>query len=159
MTPVTQEEIYKEYHNKVYGYFISHTGNPEDSEDLTADVFVKAFKALDGFDPEKASVSTWIYTIARNLYIDFLRKKRDITELPEELEAEDNIEGKIVSEEQLSMLTEALKVLPQEQREIIILHYYSNKPLTEITFLTGLSYSAVKTRHQKALETLRKHMK
>ena len=158
MAELSKEEIYKEYHGKVFGYFITHLRSPEDAEDLTADVFVKVYKALDGFDPSKASISTWIYTIARNICIDFLRKRKETSELPEELIAEDNIEGQVISQEELGVLAKALKKLPEEQRDIIVLHYYYNKPLTEITFLMGLSYSAVKTRHQKALETLRKNM-
>ena len=83
MSNISEEKLYAEYHDKVFGYILNHTSHREDAEDLTGDVFLKAFRSIESFDDSKASVSTWIFTIMRNTLTDYFRRSR-ITEILDE---------------------------------------------------------------------------
>lgn len=154
------EEVYNEYHDKVLGYIRSKVNNKEDAEDLCADVFLKVQKKLVEYDSEKAGVSTWIYTIARNSVIDFYRGSHVTEELPDELSEEiasdDETDSELLRRETLVELAEALKKLSEEERAIIIYRYYDGLSLTDIQKKTGLSYGQVKLRHNAALKQMRK---
>ena len=153
------EAIYREYHDRVLGYFRSRLHNPAEAEDLAAEVFVRVLKALPDYDPDKASVSTWIYAISHNILIDHFRRSRDTEELPEEIPASGDILEGIVREEELDRLADALLKLSPEERQVIVLRYYAGKPLTEVAFRMSLSYGAVKIRHNKALAQLKRLLK
>lgn len=150
------ETIYSQYYKKVMGYISSRIRNRADAEDLCSDVFEKVQRKLPDFDPEKASVSTWIFTITRNTVIDHYRRSKPSEELDENLSDDTELDESLLNNEALSELAGALKALPEELRDIIVLRYYDRKPLTEVAEMMGLSYGAVKLRHQSALAKLRK---
>lgn len=150
--------IYSQYHTKVMGYIYARLRSRADAEDLCQDVFEKVHLKLDSFDPEKASVSTWIYSITRNSVIDFYRRSRPAVELDENLAHDAMVDDELLNDETLEELAQALAKLPAQLREIIVLRYYDGIPLTEIAKKTGLSYGAVKLRHAKALGLLRQEM-
>ncbi len=158
MTTPDLEEIYTSYYKKVMGYISARIRNRADAEDLCSEVFEKVQRKLDDFDSEKASVSTWIFTITRNTVIDHFRRTRPSGELDENLAGDFEVDETLLRTESLSGLAEALKKLPQELRDIIVLRYYDGKPLTEIATLMGLSYGATKLRHQNALVMLKRLM-
>lgn len=155
MTPAEQEKLYKEYRNCVLGYIAARVKSKDDAEDLCQDVFEKAFRAAGSYDSKKASPGTWLFAITRNTVTDYYRRSRPTEELPEDLSDDSLPEDGILREEQLEDLAEALEELPEELTELIVLYYYDRLPLTEIAEKTGLSYGAVKLRHQKALSLLR----
>ena len=116
----------------------------EDAEELTQDVFLKAFQQLSSFKAE-SSFSTWIYRIATNVAISAVRKRRDEairldnsvfanlsdTQVDEALEDE--------SEEQLQRLQRAMENLEPDERALITLYYLEEKPLAEVAFILGLT--------------------
>ena len=153
------EQIYLEYHDKVMGYIRARVQGWADAEDLCADVFEKVQRKLGDFDSSKASVSTWIFTITRNTVIDYFRRSKPSEELDENLSDDTEVDENLLNNETLSELAGALKALPEELRDLIVLRYYDGKPLTEVAELMGLSYGAVKLRHQSALSKLRKYMR
>ena len=152
------EKIYAEYSGKVMGYIMARVQHRADAEDLCADVFEKIFRKLDQFDPDKASLNTWIFTVARNTLIDHFRKTKPTEELDENLSDDAELEAPLLKQETLSELAAALNLLPRELKDIVVLLYYDRKPLTEIAGLMHLSYGAVKLRHQKALTMLKRAM-
>jgi len=152
------EALYAQYSNKVMGYIHARVRNRADAEDLCADVFEKVQRKLGDFDPSKASVSTWIFTITRNTVIDHYRRSKPSEELDENLSDDTEPDEGLLSSETLSELAGALRALPEELRDLIVLRYYDGKPLTEVAEIMGLSYGAVKLRHQSALAKLRKLM-
>ena len=152
------ETLYTQYYSKVMGYIHARIRNTADAEDLCADVFEKVQRKLPDFDPEKASVSTWIFTITRNTVIDHYRRSRPAEELDENLSDDTELDEGLLNNETLSELAGALKSLPEELRDILVLRYYDGKPLTEVAEIMGLSYGAVKLRHQSALAKLRRAM-
>lgn len=150
------ETIYREYHDKVLYYIKGKVNNSEDAEDLCADVFLKIQKKIDEYDETKAAPSTWVYTIARNAVIDHYRVTRVTEELPEEIVADEEIDRDLLQRETLTELADALKKLSDEERTVIVLHYYEGLSLTDIEQRTGLSYGQVKLRHNSALKAMKK---
>ncbi|MBQ8955656.1 MAG: sigma-70 family RNA polymerase sigma factor [Lachnospiraceae bacterium] len=150
------EDIYKEYHYRVLNYIKGKVGNTEDAEDICSDVFLKVQNKLNDYDREKAAVSTWVYTIARNSIIDHYRTHRTSEEIPEELASDYEIDESLLNRETLEELAGALRKLSEEERLVIILHYYQNMQLKDIERETGLSYGQVKLRHNSALKKMQK---
>ena len=152
------EILYKQYSGKVMGYISARVRSRADAEDLCSDVFEKVQRKLGEFDETKASVSTWIFTITRNTVIDHYRRTRPSEELDENLSDSTELDEGLLNNETLSELAVALKALPEDLRALIVLRYYDGKPLTEVAKIMGLSYGAVKLRHQSALVKLRMAM-
>ena len=154
----SKTEIYKDYHGKVFGYIISQVNNSDLAEDLCEDVFLKVYEKLDTFDNTKASISTWIYTIARNTLTDYYRTRKVCEEIPEEYESTISVEDEVCNREMLDKLANALEKLDERARDIIILRYYSGFKLTEIAEKLDISYSYVKLLHNNAFENLKKYL-
>ena len=159
MTTPDLEEIYTAYHGKVMNYIAARIRNRADAEDLCSDVFEKVQRRLSEYDSTKASISTWIFTITRNTVIDRFRKVRPEEELDENLSDSTEVDDSLLQDETLSELAGALRALPEQMRDIIVLRYYDGKPLTEIAEMMHLSYGAVKLRHPNALMLLREKMR
>lgn len=152
------EQIYTSYYGKVMGYISARIRNRADAEDLCSEVFIKIQRKLEDYDPSKASISTWVFTITRNTVIDHFRRSKPTEELDENLSDDSEVDESLLNQETLSELAVALKKLPQQLMDILVLRYYDGKPLTEIAELMNLSYGAVKLRHQNALMLLRQHL-
>ena len=152
------EQIYTAYKGKVMGYIMARVQRRADAEDLCEDVFEKVFRKINDYDMEKAALNTWIYTIARNTLIDYFRKARPTEEIDENLPADGEVDASLLKREALGNLAQALRALPEEQRDIVVLLYYDRKPLTEIAQMMHLSYGMVKLRHQKALASLKRYL-
>ena len=159
MSVVDVATIYTEYHKKVMGYIGARVRSYADAEDLCSDVFEKIQKRLDSYDPEKSALGTWVYAITRNCVIDFFRRSRPQDELDEGLASDDQVEDSLLNDETLDELAQALEELPEKHRQIVVLRYYEQKPLTEVARILNLSYGAVKLRHADALDRLRRSMK
>ncbi len=153
---LSKEEIYSEYRDKVFGYVKSHVNSIEDAEDLTNDVFVKIYSKLDTYDESKASLSTWIYSMTSNRVIDYYRTNHIHSEISEDIGDDKNtVEEDILNNEALESLAKALKSLPQELMDIIVLRYYKGLTLQEVAKRMNLSYGITKLRHKEALGKLR----
>ena len=155
MSSPSMESIYEAYSGKVMGYIMARVQRRADAEDLCADVFEKVLRKLDDFDETRASVSTWVFTITRNTVIDYFRRRKPQEELDENLSDDTELDEGLLQSETLSELAALLRQMPQQLRDIVVLRYYDNKPLTEIAEMMNLSYGAVKLRHQNALKILR----
>ncbi len=149
------DRIYTEYSGKVMGYIRARIRSSAEAEDLHSEVFEKILKKIGEFDSTKASLNTWIFTITRNTVIDHFRRAKPSEELDENLSDNTELDEDLLNTETLSELAAALRKLPQQMMDIIVLRYYDGKPLTEIAELMNLSYGAVKLRHQNAVLMLR----
>ena len=154
----TQEQIYRDYYDKVFAYTVNRTRSREDAEDLTSEIFIKVYNKLESFDEKKAQLSTWIYQIAKHSVIDYYRRYKLSEELPEEITNDEDLDENLLNEEALSELASALQKLPVEQRDIIINRYYYGQTLQEIAEMMSLSYGVTKLRHKEALFRLRTEM-
>ena len=158
MFVTSREEIYKDYHDKVRRYFMSKVNDMYLAEDLCGDTFVKVYEKLNSFDNSKASISTWIFTIARNTLIDYFRCRRVSEEISEDVSFDFDIEETICNNEMLSTLAGAINKLEVRERDIIILRYYKGEALKDIALKMDISYAYVKILHKKALSELKSFM-
>ena len=123
----------------------------EDAEELTQDVFLKAFQQLSSFKAE-SSFSTWIYRIATNVAISAVRKKKnDTIRLDEsvffnlsESQVDEALEDE--SEEQLQRLQRAMEKLEADERALVTLYYMEEKPLSKIAFILGMTEGNAKVK-------------
>ncbi len=157
-TDLEKEQLYKEYHKKVIGYLNMKVNDYQLAEDIASDVFLKVFEKLDSFDDSKASISTWIYTIARNTLTDYFRTRKVFEEVSEEIPEESCIEEDICNNEMLEVLANALKKLEERERDIIVMRFYSGITLKEIAAKMNISYAYVKILQNKALDALRVYL-
>lgn len=153
-----REALYAEYAGKVRGYVFGRLSNRDDAEDVVSDVFLKVYEKYPTFDADRASVSTWVYTITRNTVIDYFRVHRTCAELPEDLPDEGGVDDGLLRRESLQMLGEALGKLDDRSRALIVLRYYKRMSLKDTAARMGVSYAYVKVLHKEALRLLRKHM-
>ena len=105
-----------------------------DAEELAQDTFLKAFSHIDSYDPQKASLSTWLCRIAYRIFSieDSEVWQTDISD--EQLESELS-SGR---EERIQRLQEIIDELPDEERMLLTLHYFEDRSLTEIAYITGI---------------------
>lgn len=152
--------IYLEYRDKVAAYVRSKISNPHEAEDVVSSVFLRVYGRLDSYDPARASLSTWIYTITHNTVVDYYRGRRIHTEYAEYMDAEvdEIIDDTDVSEALLDRLADALSTLKEKERDVIVLHYYKGHTLKVIAEMMGMSYINAKVLHAKALSRLRELM-
>ena len=156
ITKDLKTEIYENFHKKVEGYLYTQVNDRYLAEDLCSEVFVKVYEKLDTFDDTKSSLSTWIYTVARNTLTDYFRTRKVNSEIPETLADDgDSVEDSVIGEEMLEILATALEKLEKRERDIIVFHYYDGMTLKEVGEKLGISYAYVKILHNKALSELK----
>jgi RNA polymerase sigma-70 factor (ECF subfamily) len=153
-------ELFGHFAPRVKSFLMKSGANHDVAEECAQDVMATLWRKAHLFDPAKASVSTWIFTIARNRRIDFLRKDRRPE--PEELtwgpEAEPDQADVLALAEDTEKLGEALAALPEKQRNLIEKAYFGDLSHSEIAAQTGLPLGTIKSRIRLALERLRHAM-
>ena len=125
-----------------------------DAEELAQDTFMKAFSHIDSYDPNKASLSTWLCRIAYRLTLDFLKRRRPIIVPIEDSEvwqtdiSDEQLESELSSgrEERIQQLQEIIDELPDDERMLLTLYYFEDRPLAEITYITGIEPAALANR-------------
>jgi RNA polymerase sigma-70 factor (ECF subfamily) len=147
------EVLLQRYQAKVFRLVFSIVGNSSRAEEVTQDSFLKIWQALAGYDG-RASLSTWIYTIARNTSIshlraEFYRRTLSLEEAPEPFANAEPVLGRIEIERLLT-------TLPDEQREVIVLFYLQERSIEEVAVMLDLPEGTVKShlhRARKAMAT------
>ena len=129
-----------------------------DCDDLIQDTMLAVWRKAERFDAEAGAVSTWIFTICRNLGID--RRRRLARRLAEiepvsDIDPSPSAEGEIITREEETRVRRALDRLPAEQAEVITLSFFSQSPQTEIARALGIPLGTVKSRVRLAMNRLR----
>jgi RNA polymerase sigma-70 factor (ECF subfamily) len=152
------EDLYREFLPRIFAYVRVQLGNSADAEDVTAQVFIKAYEAYGRFEPRASTPAAWLFRIARNATLDHHRGRgrrdrleRTVSRQPQETTdpsrlAEDNL--------QYEAVLRALAELPQRQREVISLRQTGLSFLEAGTIL-GCSEDAAKMLYHRALKALR----
>lgn len=158
--PVTEqdfEQIYRLELPKVYNFFRYRVGDGPTAEDLTADTFEKAWRKRHRYRSDLASFSTWLFTIARRVAIDFYRKQRPISsfESSSHLMADETPEEMTVQRIDFDRLSLLLTKLEDRNRELVALSYGAGLTNRAIAGLTGLSESNVGVILHRTLKQLR----
>lgn len=151
--------LFRHFAPRVKG-FLMKSGTPAAvAEDCAQDVMAVLWQKAHLFDPARASVATWVYTIARNRRIDLARRVRpDPEELPWGPEPEPDQDEALIMQQETQRLGAALALLPEKQRELIERAYYGDLSHTEIADETGLPLGTIKSRIRLALDRLRQQM-
>jgi len=154
-------ELFGHFAPRVKGFLMKSGADASLAEECAQEVMATVWLKAHMFDPARASVATWIFTVARNRKIDILRKQRRPE--PEELtwgpEAEPEQEDVLMLQQESELLGKALKELPDAQRELIQKAYFGDLTHSEIAQATGLPLGTIKSRLRLALERLRHSMK
>ena len=150
-------ELFAHFGPRVKSFLMKSGASPDLAEECTQDVMVTLWRKAHLFDPAKASVSTWIFTIARNRKIDLLRKQRRVEpeDLPWGPEADPDQVDAIALQQETEILGAAIKALPDKQRVLIEKAYYGELTHNEIAAQTGLPLGTIKSRIRLALDRLR----
>ena len=161
-------ELMRLYRDSIYSMLMRMVKNKDDAEDLTLMTFGKAFRYLDKYTPQYA-FSTWLYRIALNNSIDFLRLKNNMPQYFEDDlyttsttsiidQSEDNLqrtpEDEIIDKQRLQLLRAAVSELPERYRKVIELRYYEDLAYEEIAERLGLTLSNVKIQIMRAKNML-----
>ncbi len=154
-------ELFAHFAPRVKGFLINSGADGSLAEECAQEVLATCWHKAHMFDPARASVATWIFTIARNRKIDVLRKQRRPE--PEDLgwgPEEDPDQADVMALQQESeQLGRAIAELPANQRELIEKAYFGDLSHSEIAEQTGLPLGTIKSRIRLALERLRHAMK
>jgi RNA polymerase sigma-70 factor (ECF subfamily) len=151
--------LFARFAPRVKSYLLKQGAKPELAEELAQETLLTVWRKAGYFDPARASASTWIFTIARNLRIDALRRERhpdDLADEPELLPPEQTAPDEALSAgERESRLRAALKTLPPEQAEVVALSFFHDKAHAEISAELGVPLGTVKSRLRLAMVRLR----
>ncbi len=168
---VSYEKLMKKYYQLIYNLVYRMISKKEDVEDLTQEAFIKAFHSLHHFDKQFA-FSTWLFKIATNNAIDYLRKKKLTTfSIDKEIHADDSDykfeipdhenkpDNHIIDSQLRKILDEAIESLPQKYKEVIVMRHKQEKEYEEIAKELKLPLGTVKAHIFRGRELLNKYLK
>ena len=162
-----QDEMVRRYASQVFAMIVKQVTDEMDAQELTQDTFLKAFRNIDRYDARLSSLGTWLCRIAYHLTLDFLKRRHPVivsledssvwqTDISdEELDAEFSTGN----EQHIERLQELVQQLPDEERMLLTLYYFDDRPLSEIAFITGIGEKALANRLYRIRKKLYKKLK
>ena len=152
--------VYRHFGPRVKAFLMRSGADASLAEECMQDVMATVWTKAHMFDPSRASLATWVFTIARNRKIDALRKQRRPE--PEDLawgpDHEPDQADVMALQQESTQLSRAIAELPEKQRVLIERAYYADLSHSEIAAETGLPLGTIKSRIRLALERLRRSM-
>jgi RNA polymerase sigma-70 factor (ECF subfamily) len=149
--------LFERHHTMLFNFFLRLTGNRAASEDLVQEVFIRILKYRAGYQGESRFV-VWMFQIARNAHIDFLRKQKGEVPLDEQFAEtpgrEPRPEESYEADQEAALVRRALDRLPPKKREILVLFRFQNLKLREIAELLDVQVGTVKVQVHRALKDL-----
>lgn len=158
-------KVYMRFSDKIFRFLYWHTKDPYWAEDITAEVFVRAWKNWQKFKPEY--IQAWLYKIANNLLIDNWRKRKNEKKVSLEDTIEKGIEpsydedliGKITRSENVLKLNKALDLLSEKLKKVAILRFIDGLSAKEVGQILGISEVNVRVLQHRALVKLKEIFK
>jgi RNA polymerase sigma-70 factor (ECF subfamily) len=158
--PAALTQIYEENFDRIYRYIVLKIGDRTEAEDMTQQVFLNALKSLPSFKWQGMPFSAWLYRIAHNQIVDYLRKKsrRATVTLDESLAVGDSDDPRQVTERKIEIeeLARATQKLTQAQREVVSLRFTGELSIAEVARIMGKSEGAIKALQHSAIAALRR---
>lgn len=168
------EELMRRHRNALYGFISRSVKNPATADEILQDTWLRVIQGAGEFQ-RASKVSTWVWTVARNLCIDHARKsvlrrhpsldaplKRDdngsTTLLDTVRDPRANVDRAAVGQQLQHALLTAIEALPDDQREVFLMREYGCLPFKEISEVVGAPENTVKSRMRYALERLQEHL-
>lgn len=155
--------IIDRYQNKIWRYINRLINNPDESDDLTQQAFVNAYINLYGFN-KKRKFSSWIYRIAHNLAVNYLKKKKASISLDQNkfiantLFSEDDILKNFLKNEKIKEISVLINNLPEKFKTPLILKFLEEKSYQEISDILRIPKNTVGTNISKAKKVLKKEL-
>ena len=153
--------LFDHYHESVYRYIVSRVHRPSDAEDLTQLVFVKALEALPRYEARGVPFGGWLFRLARNTVIDFVRTRHDhagLEALVERAHGDAGPDEIAMLRQELDAVRLALQSLTDEQREAIALRFFAGLSAREAAAVMGKQEGTVRGLQFRAIATLRRQL-
>jgi len=155
--------LYRRFVDRIYNYIYYRVGNHHDAEDLTARTFQRALANVRGFENRGVPVSAWFYRIAHNLVANWHRDRQRRQTIPLDALATQRSEMEAPSAaaergEQRQALLSAIRKLPEERQQLLVLKFSELLSNAEIGQVMGRSESAIKSLYHRTLLALRKDL-
>lgn len=153
--------LFDHFAPRLKAFLLQRGSDGATAEEVVQEAMLTVWRKAETFDRRQATVSTWIFTVARNKRIDRLRRERRPTEALDDpaLQPEgDDVEGRVGARESAALVRQALQALPPEQAALVRMAYFEDKVHTAIAEETGLPLGTVKSRLRLALQRLRGQM-
>jgi RNA polymerase sigma-70 factor, ECF subfamily len=157
------EELFDRYFPRVYQFFYFRLRHTQNAEDLTSEVFIKIYEKIELYKDTGAPFGAWVFSIARNTFIDFTRKNKEkiesLEEIPPSAEPSTNFDlTKINHKICMEKLWSAMRLLPQKQQELWALKLTSDLPHKEIANILGTTENNVNVMVNRSLKELKKRL-
>lgn len=154
--------LVREYQQRIYWHVRKMVIDHDDANDLVQEIFIKIWKNLDKFR-EESKLYTWIYTIASNECLNFLKKKRNryflpIVDVSAELNQKLEQSAYISGDEVQNKLQKALLTLPDKQRMVFNMKYYDEMKYDEIAEITNTSIGSLKASYHHAVKKIKEFL-
>jgi len=160
-TEVIVGNLYEQYYDRIVRYIFIRINDKGEAENLGGEVFLKALQSLASFRGQTEQIRAWLFKIAHNLVVDYLRKmsKRknvsiDKVEIADKLNLEELMDANL----EIERLSKAIQRLTSAQREVIGLRFFAGLSSDEVGNILGKNSGAVREMQRAAIETLRKEM-
>jgi RNA polymerase sigma-70 factor, ECF subfamily len=166
--PADFSELFKLYYRPIFGYIFRRTGNFDDTADIAANTFLKAFNNIKNFSYRGISIKVWLYRIATNEVNLYVRQKKRHNSIFEVIGIEDKeifkdylhedkkeYETEIQKHNQFLLVLKELKTLPVKYQEVISLKYFEGKENKEIAEILLIKEGTIKSLISRGLEKLR----
>ncbi|MDE3074684.1 MAG: sigma-70 family RNA polymerase sigma factor, partial [Chloroflexota bacterium] len=152
-------QLYQIYIDRIYNYIFYKTGHSVDAEDLTEQVFIKAWEAIGRFRPEGKPFAAWLFKVARNVVIDHYRTRKsnaDLSEVVAVVADEGDPEDAAQRRATRQVLMSAIRRLTDEQQQVILLKFIDGMDNTEISATMGKKEGAIRALQYRALLALQR---
>src|SRR5579884_1622348 len=152
-------QLYTIYVDRIYNYIYYKTGHSSDAEDLTEQVFIKAWEAIRRFRFEGKPFAAWLFKVARNVVIDHYRTRKSNSDLSEVISAiahEGDTEDLAQWRASAQLLMSTIRRLTDEQQQVILLKFIDGMDNTEISATMGKKEGAIRALQYRALLALQR---
>ena len=150
--------LFERHHRRIFSYFLRMTGHRGNAEDLASEAFMRVLKYRHSYRRD-ARFTTWLYQVARNLFLDHLEKKRpedSLDDMPlQPADGELGPDDLLQSQQEHRLVAQALSRLPARKREVLILSRYRDMKYEDIATIMNCTPAAVKILVHRSLKELR----
>lgn len=149
------EVLFIKYNRLIYSYVYLFFYSKEVAEDLTQETFIRAWKYKHTYNPNKSAIKTWLVSIARSLCFDYSKKNKYTYELPEEPVDSTSLEKSVTDTLLKEYIYSRLTLLSEFDKDLLILRFYNDLSIEEISTLINKSYDATKVALNRAFTKLK----
>jgi len=154
-------QLYDAYVDRIYRFIYFRVSDDTTTEDLTSQVFLKAWESLDRYQAGNSPYLAWLYTIARNLVIDHYRMKKDTVNIDDVLlvrAGDPSPDEEVQSRFEIQALRKALQFLTEEQQQVLVLRFIAGMSTEDIAKIMEKREGAIRALQMRALQALTRYM-